>query len=150
MHLSGEKAIMALSPHSIELKKKQHKVNAYDPLGHAVYFLAGFEGYAVCAAPLCAFDTRQTVTAFAAERAIFGNERIVAAIAAHRDCAIVLTCSLAIGFFARIAFVLATAKFTAFLLEFGAFAVSIRGPGAERLDIRAFDRRHALLGIVAV
>ena len=32
MHLSGEKAIMALSPHSIELKKKkQHKVNAYAP-----------------------------------------------------------------------------------------------------------------------
>ena len=33
MHLSGEKAIMALSPHSIKLKKKQHKVNAYDHVG---------------------------------------------------------------------------------------------------------------------
>lgn len=31
MHLSGEKAIMAFSTHSIELKKKQHKVNAYVP-----------------------------------------------------------------------------------------------------------------------
>ena len=97
-----------------------------NPLGHAVYFLAGFEGYAVCAAPLCAFDTRQTVVAFAAERAIFGDDLFAAAIAAHRDCAIVLTRSLAIGFFARIAFVLATAKFAAFRFKFRAFAISIR------------------------